>query len=82
MIKKLLKNKAFKGVVIAVLCACFLGGVAVVGINAYMISYVSDYILTEDDLAKKCSIALILPLGLREKAAAQLFLNELFILQH
>ena len=50
MIKKLLKNKAIKGVIIAILCACLLGGVAVVGINAYMISYVSDYILTEEDL--------------------------------
>ena len=50
MIKKLLKNKALKGVIIAVLCACLLGGVAVVGINAYMISYVNDYILTEEDL--------------------------------
>lgn len=50
MIKKLLKNKAFKGVVIAVLCACLLGGVAVVGINAYMISYANKYILTEEDL--------------------------------
>ena len=50
MIKKLLKNKALKGLIIAVLCLCLLGGVAVVGINAYMISYVSDYILTEEDL--------------------------------
>ena len=50
MIKKLLKNKVFKGVMITILCACLLGGVAVVGINAYMISYVKDYILTEDDL--------------------------------
>ena len=50
MIKKLLKNKALKGVIIAVLCLCLLGGVAVVGINAYMISYVNDYILTEEDL--------------------------------
>ena len=49
MIKKLLKNKVFKGVIIAVLCLCLLGGVAVVGINAYMISYVSDYILTEEE---------------------------------
>lgn len=50
MIKKLLKNKAFKGVVIAVLCACLLGGVAVVGINAYMIFYANKYILNEEDL--------------------------------
>ena len=50
MLKKLLKNKAVKGVIIAVLCACLLGGVAVVGINAYVFSYVSDYILTEEDL--------------------------------
>ncbi len=50
MIKKLLKNKVLKGVIITILCACLLGGVAVVGINAYMISYVGDYILTEEDL--------------------------------
>ena len=50
MIKKLLKNKALKGVIIAVLCLCLLGGVAVVGINAYMISYANKYILTEEDL--------------------------------
>ena len=50
MIKKLLKNKAVKGVIIAVLCLCLLGGVAVVGINAYMISYANKYILTEEDL--------------------------------
>ena len=50
MIKKLLKNKVLKGVIITILCICLLGGVAVVGINAYMISYVSDYILTEADL--------------------------------
>ncbi len=50
MIKKLLKNKIIKSIIIAVLCACLLGGVAVVGINAYVISYVNDYILTEEDL--------------------------------
>ena len=50
MIKKLFKNKVVKRVIIAVLSLCLLGGVAVVGINAYMISYVNDYILTEEDL--------------------------------
>jgi len=50
MIKKLLKNKVFKVVVITILCVCLLGGVTVVGVNAYMISYVSDYILTAEDL--------------------------------
>lgn len=50
MLTKLLKNKALKVVIIAVLCIGLLGGAAVVGINAYMISYVSDYILTEEDL--------------------------------
>ena len=50
MSKKVLKNKVVKRVIIAVLCLCLLGGVAVVGINAYMISYVNDYILTVDDL--------------------------------
>ena len=50
MLTKLLKNKALKVVIIAVLCIGLLGGAAVVGINAYMISYVCDYILTEEDL--------------------------------
>ena len=50
MLRKLLKIKALKVVIIAVLCIGLLGGAAVVGINAYMISYVSDYILTEEDL--------------------------------
>lgn len=54
MIKKLLNNKVFKGVIITLLCVCLLGGIAVVGINAYMISYVNDYILTEDDLKNNC----------------------------
>ena len=62
MIKKLLKNKAIKGLIIAVLCACFVGGVTVVGINAYMISYVNDYILTADDL-KKDSYDCVMVLG-------------------
>lgn len=50
MLTKLLKIKALKVVIIAVLCIGVLGGATVVGINAYMISYVSDYILTEEDL--------------------------------
>ena len=62
MIKKLLKNKVVKRVIIAVLCLCLLGGVAVVGINAYMISYVNDYILTVDDL-KNDSFDCIMVLG-------------------
>ncbi len=50
MIKKLLKNKIIKFIIIAVLCVCFVGGVTLIGINAYMISYVDDYILTTQDL--------------------------------
>lgn len=62
MLKKLLKNKVFKGVIITILCFCLLGGVTVVGINAYMISYVNDYILTVDDL-KNDSFDCIMVLG-------------------
>lgn len=50
MLKKLLKNKIFKRLIATILCLCLLSAVAVIGINAYMISYVSDYILTEEDL--------------------------------
>ena len=62
MLKKLLKNKIIKSIIIAVLCVCLLGGVAVVGINAYMISYVENYILSVDDL-KNDSFDCIMVLG-------------------
>ena len=52
MIKKLLKNKVVKRVMIAVLSLCLLGGVAVAGINAYMISYVDEYILTMEEVGE------------------------------
>ena len=52
MFKKLLKNKVVKRVIIAVLSLCLLGGVAVAGINAYMISYVDEYILTMEEVGE------------------------------
>lgn len=52
VLKKSELNKVLKCIIIAVLCLCLLGGIAVVGINAYMISYVSDYILTVDEAAE------------------------------
>lgn len=48
--KKLFKNKKIKIFVISVLCVGLLCAVAVVGINAYMISFVSDYLIEADDL--------------------------------
>lgn len=44
------KNKIFKRLIAGILCLCLFGAVAVIGINAYMISYVSDYILTTREL--------------------------------
>lgn len=49
--KKLFKNKKFKIFVCTLLCICLLGAGAVVGINAYMYSYVSDYLIDADSLA-------------------------------
>lgn len=51
-LKKSKLKKILKRIIIAALCLCLLGGIAVVGINAYMISYVSDYILTVDEAAE------------------------------
>lgn len=51
-LKKSKLKKILKRIIIAVLCLCLLGGIAVVGINAYVISYVSDYILTVDEAAE------------------------------
>lgn len=48
--KKLFKNKKIKIFIIAVLCLGLLCAGAVIGINAYMISYVSDYLIEADDL--------------------------------
>lgn len=50
MIKKLFKNKKFKTFIIAMLCLCILGAIFVIGVNAYIISYVSDYIIELDEL--------------------------------
>lgn len=49
--KVLFKNKKFKIFVCTVLCICLLGVGAVAGINAYMYSYVSDYLIDADSLA-------------------------------
>ncbi len=49
--KKLFSNKIIKRIIIAVLCVCLMGGVALIGINAYMISYVDDYLLSVEDLS-------------------------------
>lgn len=48
--KKLFKNKKLKIFIISVLCVGLLCAGAVIGINAYMISYVSDYLIEADDL--------------------------------
>ncbi len=51
MIKKILSNKIIKRIIITILCLAIFCGVAVIGINAYMISYVDDYLLSVDDLS-------------------------------
>ena len=52
MIKNLFKNKVFKGVIISILCICLLGGIAVAGINIYMVASVDEYILTMDEVGE------------------------------
>lgn len=60
--KKLFKNKIFKGVVGALLCVCILLFAAVIGINAYMISFSKKNFVTVDEL-KADSYDCILVLG-------------------
>lgn len=48
--KKLFKNKIFKGVVGTLLCVCILLFAAVIGINAYMISFSKKNFVTVDEL--------------------------------
>lgn len=50
--KNLKQNKIFKRIIIAVLCICLVGGIAVAGINAYMVSYVDEYILTKEEVGE------------------------------
>ncbi len=65
MHKKLFTNKIIKRIIIAVLCVCLMGGVALVGINAYMISYVDDYLLSADDIKnEKFDCIMVLGAGL------------------
>ena len=60
--KKLFKNKIFKGVVGTILCVCILLFAAVIGINAYMISFSKKNFVTVDEL-KADSYDCILVLG-------------------
>lgn len=50
-IQKIFKNKKFKIFICTVLCLCILGAGAVVGINAYMISFAKDYIIDTESLS-------------------------------
>lgn len=52
MIKKLFNNKKFKIFICAMLCLCLFGIGLFAGINAYIISYVSDYIIEADELSE------------------------------
>lgn len=60
--EKLFKNKIFKGVVGTILCVCILLFAAVIGINAYMISFSKKNFVTVDEL-KADSYDCILVLG-------------------
>lgn len=60
--KKIFKSKKFKIFICTVLCICLLGAGVVVGINAYMISYADDYLLSSDELAD-CEFDCIIVLG-------------------
>lgn len=60
--EKLFKNKIFKGVVGTLLCVCILLFAAVIGINAYMISFSKKNFVTVDEL-KADSYDCILVLG-------------------
>ncbi len=50
--KKLFKNKIFKRIIATVLCIFLLVGIVVAGINIYMVSYASEYILTMDEVSE------------------------------
>ncbi len=50
MFTKIFKNKIIKCIIISILCLGVLCGVALIGINAYMISYADEYMLSVDDL--------------------------------
>lgn len=50
--KKLFKNKIFKRIIATVLCVFLLVGIAVAGINIYMVSYVDECILTMDEVGE------------------------------
>ena len=50
--KKLFKNKIFKRITATVLSVILLVGIAVAGINIYMVSSVDEYILTMDEVGE------------------------------
>lgn len=50
--KKLFKNKIFKRIIATVLSMFLLVGIVVAGINIYMVSYASEYVLTMDEVGE------------------------------
>lgn len=50
MLKKLFHNKKFKAFICVIICLCLFGVGLIAGINAYIISSVSDYIIDVNEL--------------------------------
>lgn len=82
--KKLFKNKIFKGVVGTLLCVCILLFAAVIGINAYMISFSKKNFVTADELkADSYDCILVLGAGLWSgKPSPMLKERLIFLLKH
>ncbi len=52
MSKSFLKNKRFRIFICAFLCLCLIFAGVLTAVNAYVISYVKDYIINTDDLSQ------------------------------
>ena len=53
MLKGLFKNKKFKILICVFMCICLFFAGLLIGINAYVISYVDDYIIDADSLSSQ-----------------------------
>ena len=82
--KKLFKNKIFKGIIGTLLCVCVLLFSAVIGINAYMISFSKKNFVAADELkADSYDCILVLGAGLWSGKPSPMLKERLdFLLKH
>jgi len=62
-----MKKKLFKRILVSIICLALLGGIAILGINAYVKHSVADRILNSEEAAELADVDCIMVLGCQVK---------------